>query len=218
MKKPLALVFILSPIFLIACNFLGYLADRRTEHPGIPPSPTEPTSASPAQPSGNEQVTPLASNTISFYSFLAEPGDPIPVGSVVILRDILILVPENSMTPRTPDPAENLRLALQIALNDLRNLWDSTGVKVKRVTFQDGAAIINLEGEYFATGDAVLIAARYQILLTVFGEPQVKNATIKINGRNIANLGISHEIEARPDGYTYSRREVEIFISEHSGK
>ncbi|MCJ7622841.1 MAG: hypothetical protein MUO76_05005 [Anaerolineaceae bacterium] len=73
-----------------------------------------------------------------------------------------------------------------------------------------------LEGEFFGAGDVVLIAAREQILLTVFTEASVQTATITLNGKNIANLGISHSSQAKPADYTYTRAEIETFIAENA--
>ena len=75
-----------------------------------------------------------------------------------------------------------------------------------------------LQGEYFAPGDIVLIAARYQMLLTVFAEAAVETATITINGKNIANLGNSDPFGGYPEDYTYTRTDIETFMAENAYK
>ena len=73
-----------------------------------------------------------------------------------------------------------------------------------------------LEGEFFGAGGIVLIAARVQILLTVFTEASVQTATITLNGKNIANLGISHNSQIKPADYMYTRTEIETFMVENA--
>jgi hypothetical protein len=73
-----------------------------------------------------------------------------------------------------------------------------------------------LEGEYFGVGDVTLIAARDQILLTVFAEDAVQTATITLNGKNIANMGVSHSSQAKPEDYAYTRAEIEAFMEENA--
>ena len=103
-------------------------------------------------------------------------------------------------------------------INDPRNQWISTGVGITSITFREGAANVVLEGEYFGAGDVTLIAARDQILLTVFAEDAVQTATITLNGKNIANLGVSHSSQAKPENYAYTRAEIETFMAENAYK
>jgi hypothetical protein len=63
-----------------------------------------------------------------------------------------------------------------------------------------------------------MIAARMQILMTVFAEAAVQTATVTLNGKNIANLGISHESEAKPAGYAFSRGEIESYMAKNAYK
>jgi hypothetical protein len=174
------------------------------------PSPTTAnihvTEAPPAQPSGS----------IVYYYFVPVESEIPPAGSVVILPDILILGPAQSDIARSPDTATNIRSALQALVDDPRNAWTSADVDISSVTFRDGAVNVVLKGEYFGPGDVVLIAARVQILLTVFAEASVQTAMITLNGRNIANLGISHISQAKPTGYAYTRAEIETFMAENA--
>ncbi len=57
----------------------------------------------------------------------------------------------------------------------------------------------------------MLIAFRMQILMTVFADASVHTATVTLNGECIGNLGISHESEAMPANYAYTRAEIEAF-------
>ncbi len=134
----------------------------------------------------------------------------------MILPDILVLAPSLSAAARSPDAATNIASALQIMLADPRNAWTSAAVSIASVAFREGAAHVVLEGEYFGAGDVVLIAAREQILLTVFAEAAVQTATVILNGKNIANLGISHSSQASPDDYAYTRLEIETFMAENA--
>jgi hypothetical protein len=81
---------------------------------------------------------------------------------------------------------------------------------------KDGAANVELEGVYSAPGDIVLIAARQQIILTVFAEEAVQTAVITLNGENIVNLGISTSSEAKPNDYVITRAEVQAFLAENA--
>jgi hypothetical protein len=101
-------------------------------------------------------------------------------------------------------------------LDDPRNAWTSSDVNIASITFDRGAAGVALEGEYFAVGDILLIAAREQILLTVFAEAAVQTAIITLNGKNIVNLGVSHISQAQPEDYVYTRAEIEAFLAENA--
>lgn len=176
------------------------------------PSPTTANlhvpEASPAQPSGS----------IVYYYFVPVENEIPPEGSVVIMPDVLILGPAQSDLARSSDTATNIRSALQAMVDDPRNAWTSTDVGVTSVTVRDGVVNVVLEGEYFGAGDVVLIAARAQILLTVFAEASVQTAMITLNGKNIANLGISHTREAKPADYKVTRAEIETFMAENAYK
>jgi hypothetical protein len=167
--------------------------------------------------------TPKLANTpepspvpIVYYYFVELEGKSPPAGSVVILPDILILGPALSDIARSPDTATNIGSALQTMITDPRNEWTSTDVNITSITFREGAAYGVLEGEYFGAGDIVLIAARAQILMTVFAEASVQTATITLNGKNIANLGISHGSQVKPADFTYTRADIETFMAENA--
>ena len=71
-------------------------------------------------------------------------------------------------------------------IHDARNLWTSSSLDISDITINDGHADVILQGDYFGTGDIVLIAARMQILLTVFADPSVQSASVKLNEKNVA--------------------------------
>lgn len=79
-------------------------------------------------------------------------------------------------------------------------------------------ATVALQGEYFAPGDVVLIAARWQILLTLFAEPAIQSAVVTLNGTNIANLGVSHSSQAQPATYEFTRQMINAFIQQNGVK
>jgi len=206
--NPLKTALVVLLVVLMGCNnlpMIGKTVEEVTDAPiGIPIDvPTESLTAQ----------TPMP---IVYYYFVVIEGPPLPVGSVVILPDILILGPTLSDTARSPDTARNIGAALKTMINDPRNAWTSTDVGITSITFREGAANVVLEGEFFGAGDIVLNAARAQILLTVFTEASVQNATITLNGKNIANLGISHNSQIKPADYTYTRTEVETFMEENA--
>ena len=96
-------------------------------------------------------------------------------------------------------------------INDPRNEWTSSDLEISNVTVDEGHAAVVMQGEIFGAGDIVLIASRMQILMTVFADASVYTATVTLNGECIGNLGISHESEARPADYVFTRAEVEAF-------
>jgi hypothetical protein len=64
-------------------------------------------------------------------------------------------------------------------------------------------------------GDVTLIAARMQILLTIFANPAVQSATVTYNGDTIGNWGVSISLNAKPADYAFTRVEIESFIAEN---
>jgi hypothetical protein len=155
------------------------------------------------------------SERIVYYYFVTTTDLPHPEGSVVITPDVYILAPTWSDHTYSPDTAANLKTALQLLLKDGRNGWISSNVEIVKVTFGDGHADVVLQGEYFGVGDVTLIAARMQILMTVFANTSVQTATITLNGDTIGNLGISISIDAKPANYVFTRAEIEAFMNEH---
>jgi hypothetical protein len=75
-----------------------------------------------------------------------------------------------------------------------------------------------LQGEIIGAGDVVLIAARMQILMTVFADNAVQTAIVSLNGECIDNLGISNSSEARPAGYTFTCAEIETYQVKHAAQ
>jgi len=218
-------LFLASSILLItACIF----STKNIQTP-IPTPTNTSTPATSFTPTPTQTLPPTKTNTpklantpepspvpIVYYYFVELEGKSPPAGSVVILPDILILGPALSDIARSPDTATNIGSALHTMITDPRNEWTSTDVNITSITFRDGAAYGVLEGEYFGAGDIALIAARAQILMTVFAEASVQTATITLNGKNIANLGISHGSQVKPADFTYTRADIETFMAENA--
>ncbi|WKZ34291.1 MAG: hypothetical protein QY332_11780 [Anaerolineales bacterium] len=178
---------------------------------GTQPTPTIEQTISPAS-----VVTAPMSERIVYYYFVTTAENLRPEGSVVIMPDTYILAPTTTDLIYSPDPAANLRLALEAVLSDSRNGWTSNNLEISGVTFKDSHANVVLQGEYFGVSDVTLIAAKMQILMTVFANASVQTATITLNGDTISNMGISISINAKPADYVFTRAEIETFISEHA--
>ena len=131
------------------------------------------------------------------------------------MPDTYILAPTASDIAYSSDTAADLRAAMEAALQDDRNGWISSNVEVADVTFRDGHADMNLQGEYYGVGDVTLIAARMQIIMTVFANPSVQTASVTLNGDTIGNMGISMSLDAKPADYAFTRDEIETFINEN---
>jgi len=167
---------------------------------------------------GLETADPETKQTaepIVYYTFWDKMDKTPPEGSIVILPNELILSPTQLGTQYSADITTNLHSALNAVINDARNPWTSSSLDISDITINDGHADVVLQGDYFGTGDIVLIAARMQILLTIFADPSVQSASVTLNEKNIANLGISNSQEARPDNYSYTRNEIENFMADH---
>ena len=156
------------------------------------------------------------SEQIVYYYFVTPAENPLPEGSVVIMPDTYILAPTLSDTKYSPDTAADLWMGVEAALHDGRNDWISSDVEIIGVTFREGHADVVLKGEYFGVGDVTLIAARMQILMTVFANASVQTATVTLNGDTIGNIGISHSINAKPADYVFTRPEIETFMNENA--
>ena len=167
------------------------------------------TALPPTPPPTVTSVSP--GDRIVFYYFVPLPESFLPEGSVVILPEAYILAPQLSESAYTPDTAADLRTALDYALNDERNGWTSINLEILEISFGDGHAEIVLQGEYFGVGSVTLIAARMQILFTVFAHPAVQSATVTLNGDTIGNLGIAHSLEAKAADYVFTRAEIEAY-------
>lgn len=216
MKRFVPLLAALCAISLIACGPAREPTEMAMTATSQEQPATETAAPTPTTPPPTETPTVPPAVPIVYYYFVAVEGKTFPAGSVVILPDILILGPTLSETARSLDTVTNIGAALQAMLHDPRNAWDSADIGITSLEFREGGASVTLEGEYFGAGDVTLIAARMQILLTVFAESSVQTAMITLNGENIANLGISHSSEARPDDYTFTRAEVEAFMAENA--
>jgi len=211
MKRFLILLAIVLALFIFACNLTRVPTTTPTELPA-----TESASPKPANLPATDGPSVLPPVPIVYYYFVEIEAKSPPAGSVVVFPDIYILGPTLSDKARSPDTVTNISSALQAMLNDPRNQWISTGVGITSISFTEGAANVVLEGEYFGVGDVTLIAARDQILLTVFAEDAVQTATITLNGKNIANMGVSHSSQAKPEDYTYTRAEIKAFMEENA--
>lgn len=171
------------------------------------PSASVPTKTLTEQPSGG----------FVYYVFVDLSHQSIPEGSIEILPEALVLTPK-AVSAGDLDPAESLQAALSAMIADENNAWTTENLTVKEIMFQDGHAMVAMEGEIFGAGDIVLIAARMQFLMTLFANQAVQTATVTLNGENIANWGISNSLEARPIEDAFTRAEIETFIQEHSFK
>jgi hypothetical protein len=167
-------------------------------------------------PTSSPKPTEQPSEAIVYYSFVTIRENAPPEGSVVILPNDLILAPTMTNKAPGPDNAANIHFALEAVINDPHNPWTSKNLAITHVAFGAGHALVDLQGEIFGAGDILLIAARMQILMTVFADASVQTATVTFNGESIANLGISNSREARPADYVYNRSEIETFMAENA--
>lgn len=195
MKNNLTVISVLTFV-LVACGSQPTLTIQQTISPTANTAP--------------------GSTQIIYYYFVTTAENPLPEGSVVILPDTYILAPTTAELVDSPDTAASLKQALKTVLKDSRNGWTSNELEIVDVTFNDGHATAILQGEYFGVGDMTHIAAKMQILLTVFANPSVQTATITLNGDTIGNMGISISIDAKPADYVFTRSEIETFIREHA--
>lgn len=198
MKKPIILSIITLILFSFACSLAQSIFTTASQ---------ERETADPARKQTAEPII--------YYTFWDKVEKVPPEGSIVILPNELILSPRQLGTRYSADTTFNLHSALNAVINDARNPWTSTSLDISDITINDGHADVVLRGDYFGVGDIVLIAARMQILLTIFADPSVQSATVTLNEKNIANLGISSSQEAKPDDYAYTRNEIENFMADH---
>lgn len=168
------------------------------------PTPILPTEVSISIPGG-----------IVYYHFVNLAEYAPSEGSVVVLPDNLILAPTQLDTVYGSDVAADLRIALEAVLKDGRNSWLGDKLQIKQVSHSGGHADVVLEGEYYAVAPVVLTAARAQILMTLFANAAVQSATVTVNGDTIANISISHSMDAKPANYAYTRAEIETFMAEN---
>lgn len=191
--------------------------ETNTALPTLTASPIHSATALPSpRPSLPTEISTHIPGGIVFYYFvnLADYGPP--AGSVAIMPDSLILAPTQLDNIYGSDIAADLRSALEAVLTDERNYWTSDKVQINQFTFSGGHVEIRLEGEYYAVAPVVLTAARAQILMTLFANAAVQSARVTINGDNIANISISHSMDAKPADYTYTRAEIETFMAENA--
>jgi hypothetical protein len=189
------------------------------------PTATPPASCLPVQ-LGTSTFTPLpfentltpsftpppVFNLIDYYYFVPA-NSPIPQGSVVIAPDTYVLAPAKVDRVFISDPTNDLTVALNAVIADPRNLWVSNKLEVANITFNAGHADVFLQGEIYGVGDVTLIAARMQILMTIFANPAVQSSTVTFRGDTIGNWGVSNSINAKPANYIFTRAEIEAFIA-----
>ncbi len=154
---------------------------------------------------------PRSTAPIIYYRFAEPGGGPYPDRSLTILEDELILVPEEMNADSVQDTALRITMALQSMLDDTCNAWTGDDLSIAGVSFGDGHADVRLQGNIYGPGDIVLIAARMQVLLTVFADTRVQTATVTIDDECLGNLGISHESEEKPADYIFTREEIGVF-------
>lgn len=153
---------------------------------------------------------------VVYYHFVNLDNYAPSQGSVVVMPDNLILAPTQLDQAYGSDVVADLRNALEAVFKDERNYWVSDKLKIEQISYSGGHAQVALEGEYYAVAPVVLTAARAQILMSLFANAAVGSATVTINGENIANISISNSMDARPADYTYTRAEIESFMSENA--
>lgn len=198
MKNPKTAAIITLILFSIACELSQKIFTTISPETGVADNATKQT----AEP-------------IVYYTFWNKAENIPPEGSFVILPNELILSPTQLDTQYSADTTSNLHSALNAVINDARNQWTSSSLDISGITINDGHADVVLQGDYFGAGDIILIAARVQILMTIFADPSVQSATVTLNEKNIANLGISNSQEAKPDDYDYTRGEIENLMADH---
>jgi hypothetical protein len=179
----------------------------------LPVETTIPTDVVPTATTIPPQDMPLV-----YYYFASIPSDTFPAGSIVIVPDVLILSPNVSDIARSDDPATNVRADLQAMINDPRNAWTSSNLMLTNVTVNAGQAVIQLSGEIGGAGDVVLIAARYQFLMTVFAADESIQSVLITSaaGVNIGNWGLSNSSENKASDYAYSRAEIADFMAQNA--
>lgn len=156
---------------------------------------------------------PLSERIVYYY--LVNPAEnPLPEGTV---RAIHLFAPAYTDETFTSDTAADLRRALKIILHeDARRIWDSSELEIVEVTFRNGHANVIIEGQALAAGDAQPCAASLQILMTVFANPSVQTATIKLNRGPIGNLCFFGPPTPHQDDYLnddlYTRAEIEKYM------
>jgi hypothetical protein len=158
---------------------------------------------------------PISERIVHYY-FLTPAENPFPEGSVVVMPDTYILAPALSDSTYSSDTAADLGTAVKTALKDDRNGWVGSDLEIVDIAFRDGHADLVLQGEYFGVGDVTLIAARMQILMTLFANASVQTASVTLNGDTIGNMGVSNSLDARPADYVFTRDEIEKYINEHA--
>ena len=210
MTKILALI----PLFLslLACTSQALPSTALATE--VPPTSTLASLPFPTSSPAPVITVPVADGVIYYY-FVYHNEAILPTGGVIILPETYILAPTLSDAAPAPEVAVNLKSALEAALSDSRNGWISEKVIVVNVSFSEGHADVELQGEYFGVGDVTLIAASQQILLTVFANTNVQTATVSLNDDTVGNLGVSHSMDAKPADYVFTRGEIEAYLSTH---
>ena len=226
--KHILLAFVMSVWVLSACSpspkptleqsiTTAALSVSTNTFLAVIPTLTPTVSPTPRQfPLSSTETRDPNSQRVVHYYFVDAAKETPPKGSVWITPETYILAPTSSDIMVAPDTVINLKFALQEALNDGRNGWTSSNLNLVDVSFSNGFANVVLQGEYFGVGDVTLMAAKMQILLTIFADETVQSATVTLNGDTIGNLGVSNSMNAKPVDYVFSRSEIETYLSEHT--
>ena len=137
-------------------------------------------------------------------------GEVTPTEDDIVIIEQIVLRRMETAIASTGNPVDDIEQSLQMMLGS-HNLWNSESLTIDSVEFSDSQATIHLGGRIQAPGDIVLIAARQQMLLTLFEIPQVDSILMTVSGLHIMNIGISHDSQAVPDNHALSR---EVFYTE----
>ena len=180
------LMMLLGGLMLMACNL------------STPDSPPVIEATATSDESAESQT-----GTISFWQSLGIDEVTPTEDDIVIIEQIVLRRMETAIA-ETGNPVDDIEQSLQVMLGS-HNLWNSESITIESIEFTGGQATVTLGGAIQAPGDIVLIAARQQMLLTVFEVPQVDSVLMTIGGRNIGNIGISHDSQAVPENHAVSR-------------
>lgn len=189
------------------------ITETNTALPQDPPAASDTPSPTALLPTESSISIP---GGIVYYYFVDLAQYAPPSGSVVVMPDTLVLAPAQLNAIYGSDVTADLRTGLESVLKDERNDWLSDKLQVQQISFSEGHVNLVLEGEYYAVAPVVLTAARAQILMTLFANAAVQSATVMINESNIANISISHSMDAKPDDYAYTRAEIEAYMAENA--
>ena len=229
------LIWVLITFLLAGCGSLAEndlpeptSTSKATETPEATVQPTQPTDTptatetteptilptEQASPSPSEAVDQGSGRPIVYWRFLwLESGLP---------EDDMIEVFPQAVLDRTvsdlfagDDPAENIRMALQLILDHPEDrLWETENMAIQDVQVSGSAATIDLTGDIMVFGGGVAAGTKMQFVLTIFEEPGIETALIRLNADNFVNLIIDHPSEVRPEDFVYTRAYYDELIGD----